>query len=410
MFSYQDDSHQAIGPLPVEEVRRLVGEGVIKRHTLLRGEGVGFWQPAGKWPELVELFNTIDGLTAVPGLAPLAEPAAPAVDVTAEVSSVPIDLTGEARTAASPPNGGSADDLAKPAAEPEPPHPPADGFFMVGGDGREYGPFTSGQLREWIAQRRADAQTRIRRADGKDWAPMSAWPEFAAAFEPPRKETSTPAPPPLSASEADKLAGEIIGRGISISVSDCFSRSWKLYTNNFGILTGTTLVFLLIMSTLNSLAGIGTIIAVALNGVLTAGLCLVYLNVLRHGKAEFNDLFAGFNRSFVPLLLAGIVTHVLIAAGLLLCLLPGIYLFVAWMFAYPLVIERSLDFWPAMELSRRVVHERWWELFALMFVVVVLLFVGILFFLIGVVFTLPIAFGAIIYAYEDIFGPARRAD
>ena len=407
MFSYQDDSHQAIGPLPVEEVRRLVGEGVIKRHTLLRGEGAGFWQPAGKWPELVELFNTIDGLTAVPGLAPLAEPAAPAVDVTVEVSPVPIDLSGEARTAASPPNGGSADDLAKPAAEPEPPRPPADGFFMIGGDGREYGPFTAAQLGEWIAQRRADAQTRIRRADGKDWVPMSAWPEFAAAFEPPRKETSTPAPPPLSASEADKLAGEIIGRGISISVSDCFSRSWKLYTNNFAILTGTTALFIIIMSVLHAVPGVGNLAALVLNGILTAGLYLVFMNVVRHGRAEVSDLFAGFNRNTVPLLLAGVLINILVVAGLFLCVLPGFYLAVAWIFTYQLILDKSLDFWPAMELSRRVVHERWWELFAVTAVVVGLVALGVLLAGIGIFFTAPIAIGAIIYAYEDIFGAGK---
>ena len=52
-------------------------------------------------------------------------------------------------------------------------------FWMIGGDGREYGPVTVEQLREWIAENRANGQTQVRRDGETEWQPTSAIPEFA---------------------------------------------------------------------------------------------------------------------------------------------------------------------------------------------------------------------------------------
>jgi uncharacterized membrane protein len=108
------------------------------------------------------------------------------------------------------------------------------------------------------------------------------------------------------------------------------------------------------------------------------------------------------------LFLAGLVSSLLISLGFLLCIIPGIYLLVAWTFALVLVADRKLDFWPAMELSRSVVTLRWWQLFALLLVNFLLMTAGFLACIIGSFITFPITVGAIAYAYEDIFG-ARPA-
>ena len=46
-------------------------------------------------------------------------------------------------------------------------------------------------------------------------------------------------------------------------------------------------------------------------------------------------------------------------------MLPGLYLFVAWVFSVPLVADKRLEFWSAMELSRKVVTRVWFETFGL---------------------------------------------
>ena len=52
-------------------------------------------------------------------------------------------------------------------------------FFLIGGDGREYGPFTVEQIRDWVAQGRANAHSRIRRDGETTWQPLKDFAEFA---------------------------------------------------------------------------------------------------------------------------------------------------------------------------------------------------------------------------------------
>jgi len=421
MFSYQDQNHQTVGPVPTDELRRLIGNGAINGSTLLRREGTDFWLPAAKCEEFSPLFKQIEELTDVPAILSPAEgsdsePSVPSgatptipIEVSSEISSGQPEESISRESKDEPRPGPGDPTSASEPAEPEGKLPRGDTrmFFLIGGDGREYGPVSAEQVREWIGQRRADERTMIRRQEDKEFSALGAWPEFAASPAGTPKTEAPRQPPPLDSARADQLADEIIGRGINLSVGSCFSRSWKLYTGHFGLFTGTTAIVLVILTALHSVPAAGNVVAVALGGVLAAGLSLVFLKTIRGQKAEVNDLFAGFNRGFVPLLLASTLVFILVSAGLLLCLLPGIYLVVAWMFVYPLIFERLIDFWPAMELSRKVVHERWWELFALALGATALFVLGLMLAVIGVFFTTPIAFGAIMYAYEDIFGEPK---
>jgi hypothetical protein len=63
-------------------------------------------------------------------------------------------------------------------------------YKILGGDQKEYGPVTAEQVREWVAQRRANAQTLIRVEGAVDWQPLSAFPEFAAALVAPPAYTA----------------------------------------------------------------------------------------------------------------------------------------------------------------------------------------------------------------------------
>ena len=101
-------------------------------------------------------------------------------------------------------------------------------------------------------------------------------------------------------------------------------------------------------------------------GALHGGLSMVFLNRLRDRPASVGDAFAGFRQGFAQLLLAGFVSYLLSWLAFCCCLvIPGIYLFVAWLFSVPLVADKGLEFWSAMELSRRTVTRVWFQVFAL---------------------------------------------
>jgi GYF domain 2/Domain of unknown function (DUF4190) len=55
-------------------------------------------------------------------------------------------------------------------------------YKIIGADRVEYGPVTTGQLNEWIAQGRANATSLVWAEGFTEWKPLGAIPEFAAAL------------------------------------------------------------------------------------------------------------------------------------------------------------------------------------------------------------------------------------
>jgi hypothetical protein len=67
-------------------------------------------------------------------------------------------------------------------------------YKIIGADGREYGPVTAGQLRQWITEGRANAQTQTLGPGASEWKPLGALPEFAGPFAPPTPPVIGPWP------------------------------------------------------------------------------------------------------------------------------------------------------------------------------------------------------------------------
>lgn len=303
-------------------------------------------------------------------------------------------------------------------------------YKIIGADGREYGPVTAEQLRQWIREGRATAQTKARAEGSADWKPVSAFPEFSDLVG--ATSPSSAVPPmagPVDAGTAHR----------DVDIGSCISRGWELVSNDFWRLVGTTLLILLLVGfvgvalrfAVNFALGIplhvhrgnpweaitaqwpGILVNILWNlvvgGPLLGGLYNYYLKLMRGQPADLGDAFAGFGVAFGPLLLAQVVSGVLTGLGFLCCILPGIYLGVAWKFTLPLVIDKRMSFWEAMELSRKAVTRQWWILFALLIVAGLINAVGLIACCIGVLATTPIGIAAKLYAYEDILGSQTTA-
>jgi prepilin-type processing-associated H-X9-DG protein len=70
-------------------------------------------------------------------------------------------------------------------------------YKIIGGDGKEYGPVTTEQLRQWLVQGRANAHTKLLPEGASEWISLAECAEFAGELK------SSPAagtsPPPLGA-------------------------------------------------------------------------------------------------------------------------------------------------------------------------------------------------------------------
>ncbi|MFN3408141.1 MAG: DUF4339 domain-containing protein [Limisphaerales bacterium] len=75
-------------------------------------------------------------------------------------------------------------------------------FRIIGGDGREYGPVTADQLRQWLAEGRANAQTLTRRETEANWQPLANLPEFGGIVSASATGAGWPGVPPTGSREA----------------------------------------------------------------------------------------------------------------------------------------------------------------------------------------------------------------
>jgi hypothetical protein len=84
-------------------------------------------------------------------------------------------------------------------------------YKVMGTDGKEYGPVSAEVLREWIAQRRANGQTRVQAEGSAEWKALSELPEFTAALaNAPRAVAPPPLVAPAAAPPQDKTSGMAI--------------------------------------------------------------------------------------------------------------------------------------------------------------------------------------------------------
>ncbi|MBI3884673.1 MAG: RDD family protein [Opitutae bacterium] len=82
-------------------------------------------------------------------------------------------------------------------------------FTILGSDGKEYGPVSTGQIKEWMHGNRVNLQTQCRRVGETTWRTVGEFPEFgfagARAFVPP-PEVPSAAPVPGAANVAEFAA------------------------------------------------------------------------------------------------------------------------------------------------------------------------------------------------------------
>lgn len=211
-------------------------------------------------------------------------------------------------------------------------------------------------------------------------------------------------------------------RDYQFNLGQYISRGWEIFKANALPFIGFTLLCFLILGLISALlpyplgsgnvedgeGGLGIVSSILLN-LLIPGIYIVAFQVARNRPTAFGDFFKGFNR-VLPILLLAFISGFLIAIGSLCFLLPGIYLAVSYMFSLPLLLDKNLDFWPAMETSRKLITKKWFSFFGFALVLGLINIGGLLLIGIGFLVTFPLTICATVAAYEDIVGLNSIAD
>ena len=56
-------------------------------------------------------------------------------------------------------------------------------YKIVGVDGQQYGPVNAEEIRRWIADKRANAQTLMQAEGSPDWKPLGSFSEFVSELK-----------------------------------------------------------------------------------------------------------------------------------------------------------------------------------------------------------------------------------
>ena len=152
-----------------------------------------------------------------------------------------------------------------------------------------------------------------------------------------------------------------------------------------------------------ALSSVSSILQYIIIGPIAMGLIMVAIKIAADQPRQPTDIFNYF--PYVGKLLATyIVMFILILIGFCLFILPGIYLAVAYYLALPLVVEKNLNVWQALEASRKAVTHVWFRVFFLFLILMLIIIISIIPLGIGLVWTLPLMMIAYGVVYRNIFG------
>ena len=118
---------------------------------------------------------------------------------------------------------------------------------------------------------------------------------------------------------------------------------------------------------------------------------------------SFNMMFSYFSVTGT-VILAGLFSTILTWVGFLLLIIPGLYLAIAYGLIIPLIADKKLSAWQAMEASRKAITKRWFKIFGLYLVMGVILVISAIPLGLGLVWTYPMMVSLMGILYREIFG------
>jgi uncharacterized membrane protein len=205
--------------------------------------------------------------------------------------------------------------------------------------------------------------------------------------------------------------------GERLDVGGAISFGWRAMVDNilFFVILGVVYFLILAIFTVPGgfaykypyITAILYIFAVLVLVYIHMAVVYISLKVYDGGKPEVSDVFAPA-RFYWRFLLAEILYGLLVTAGMILCVIPGIYWGVRYHFFGYFIVEQDMGPIEAIKASGTIARGAWWELFFLFFLCWLISIAGAILCGVGLLFAYPIIFMAIVYAYKRVQDTAKR--
>lgn len=127
------------------------------------------------------------------------------------------------------------------------------------------------------------------------------------------------------------------------------------------------------------------------------GLCFLATAIALGKIPNPKSLFAWYDNT-LKIFLTAILMNLLIGLGIILLVLPGIYLAVSYQIALPLMVDKKLGPWEALEASRKIIGHHWFLVLGFDLIALAVLVLSVVLMGIPLIWTLPtilIAYGVL---------------
>lgn len=194
----------------------------------------------------------------------------------------------------------------------------------------------------------------------------------------------------------------IIDSGVDFNISNVIDKAWEMFKARAMFHIGFAFLISSIQLAFTLyLEDFVFIYSIFLSPPLIAGFYLVANRMSQTEYVDFQNYFDGF-KYILPLIIVNLITAIFMVAGLVLFILPGIYLGVGYMFSLLFVLFGGFDFWPAMEYSRKLVHTNWWKFFGFVLLLLLINIGGFLCLIVGLLVTIPLTYLSVYVLFEEL--------
>ena len=122
--------------------------------------------------------------------------------------------------------------------------------------------------------------------------------------------------------------------------------------------------------------------------VISYGSNLLYLRGMRNEKIEVQEIFNGFKKNYLNIILANLLTFAIVGLGFVFLIVPGIILACRLSFVSLLVMDKNMEPVAAVEKSWEMTKGYGWTVFGIGMMAIPVFIGGILFFVVGVIFAI----------------------
>lgn len=156
-------------------------------------------------------------------------------------------------------------------------------------------------------------------------------------------------------------------------------------------------------ATSSILASLVQIVAIAATMPMIAGITIMGVRHAQKKSVSPSSVFNYFHR--IPgAILWYILMSLMIMLGYILLIIPGIYLSFAYMFSLPLMIEKDMTAWQALEVSRKAVTRIWFRATGFLLLIILLVTLGMIPLTIPLIWIIPWVSLAYAMVYFKLFG------